>query len=562
MQGFIGIARAVTLSCCALLLAPALPSQAAETKPRNVVFILVDDLRFDALGFLTKGLETPNLDFLAQNGAYFPNAVVNSSLCSPSRATILTGMNVRNHGVVDNNQSSEAGLTFFPRYLQQAGYQTGFFGKWHMGSADTPRPGFDRWVSFAGQGNYFPTDHLSPEQIAKGRRNMLNVDGREAQQKGYITDELTDYAMDWLEHRRDPNKPFFLYLSHKAVHVYPSPPPRYAHQYDKLEIELPASVANTEENNRGKPMWVRNTRNSWHGIDFPYHTNQDFREYVRDYYRTLSPVDESLGRILAYLRDSGLTDNTVIIFTSDNGFLIGDHGLIDKRNAYEPSIHVPMLMYAPGLVAPHQVLKPMVRNLDIAPTILDIAHITPPPQFEGRSFLPLAAGTMTADKWPKLDFVYEYYWEWNFPETPTTFAIERDGVKYIQYHGIWDIEELYDLNKDSGEMHNLIDDPAYLGRKVELRAALYKGLANSEGKHVIPYTARYSEGQVFRSASDGLKAADFPAKWLRPANAPDRDNDFLPDSPEKKKADDEHRAVRPWLLDWPDNPKGPAYPPD
>jgi arylsulfatase A-like enzyme len=552
----------VALSSCALLLASALPSRAAETKPRNVVFILVDDLRFDALGFLTKGLETPNLDFLAKNGAYFPNAVVNSSLCSPSRATILTGMNVRNHGVVDNNQSSEAGLNFFPKYLQQAGYQTGFFGKWHMGSADTPRPGFDRWVSFAGQGNYFPTDHLSPEQIAKGQRNMLNVDGQEVPQKNYITDELTDYAMDWLQHRRDPKKPFFLYLSHKAVHVYPSPPPRYAHQYDKLEIELPASSANTEENYRGKPMWVRNTRNSWHGIDFPYHTNQDFREYVRDYYRTLSPVDESLGRILAYLRDNGLTENTVIIFTSDNGFLIGDHGLIDKRNAYEPSIHVPMLMYGPGLVAPHQVLKPMVRNLDIAPTILDIAHVAPPQQFEGRSFLPLATGTSAAGTWPSQDFVYEYYWEWNFPETPTTFAIERDGVKYIQYHGIWDIEELYDLNKDPTEMRNLIDDPAYLANKVELRTALYKGLTNNQGKHMIPYTARYSEGQVFRSASDGLKAADFPAKWLRPPNSPDRDNDFLPDTPEKKKADDAHRAVQPWLLDWPDNPKGPAYPAD
>ena len=519
--------RAALLAAFCLIpsCSPLTPQATTKAQPaahRNIVFVLLDDLRFDAMGFLTPGLETPNIDFLAKHGVYFPNAVVTTSLCSPSRATILTGRTTANHGIVDNNNSSEDGLVFFPTYLQQAGYQTGFFGKWHMGnSTDAPRAGFDKWVSFKGQGTYFPTDALTPAQKAKGEVQMLNVDGKEVPRAGYITDELTDYALTWLKQERDPSKPFFLYLSHKAVHSDPLPSTKYADQYKDLDIKLPASMANTEANNRGKPMWVRNQRNSWHGVDFPYHSDQDLRDYVRQYYRTLSPVDESLGRILAYLREANLDKNTLIVFYSDNGFLFGDHGLIDKRNAYEPSVRVPLVMYAPGLLPEGVTNTTRVRNLDMAPTFLAAADVARPSQFEGRSFLDTASGAISPAAWNAPDFIYSYYWEWTFPHTPTTFAIESGTTKYIQYHGVWDIEELYDLSKDPDELNNLIDDPKWLATKVDLRNRLYAGLANQNGQHVVPYTKRTAEGIVWRN-KNGARAADFPAKWLKAPNRPDK----------------------------------------
>ncbi|WP_339545861.1 sulfatase family protein [Pseudomonas sp. RA_35y_Pfl2_P32] len=516
-----------------------------KTPPRNMVFILVDDLRFDGMGFLQPGLQTPNIDQLAKGGAYFPNAVVTSALCSPSRATILTGQTARTHGVIDNNNSSEKGLTFFPRYLQQAGYQTALIGKWHMGAeTDEPRPGFDKWVSFKGQGNYFPTDFLSPAAMKAGVVHTFNVDGKVVPQKGYITDELTDYAMHWLEKERDTSKPFFLYLSHKAVHNFPRPPERYKGQYKDATFKLPESAVDTPENKIGKPMWVQNQRNSWHGLDFFYHSNVKMTDYLKDYYATLSPVDDSVGRIMEYLRKNNLEKNTMVVFYSDNGYLIGDHGLIDKRNAYEGSIKVPLVVYAPGLI-PAGVTNPVrVRNLDIAPTLLDVAGVEAPPQFEGKSVLEVASGRLPVGDWKVPDFVYEYYWEWTYPMTPTTFAIQRDQMKYIQYQGIWDIEELYDLESDPREMHNLIDEPRYLETKTALRKALFEQMANADGKHVVPFTERYSRGAV-RRHREGPGAAPFPDQWLVEPNRLDRFNDQLADTPAKLKAEQEGRIYFP-----------------
>ena len=409
-------------------LAQEAPATALPHNRPNVIFVLVDDLRFDGLGFLQPQLRTPNLDRMAREGMYFPNTVVTSSLCSPSRATILTGQTARNHLVVDNNHSSEQGLTFFPQYLQEAGYQTGFFGKWHMGDdTDAPRAGFDRWVSFRGQGTYWPT--TPPSTVVA----QLNIDGQHVPQRGYITDELTDYALDWLSNGRNQSRPFFLYLSHKAVHSDPLPAPQYAHQYDGVDFPLPASAANTPENYEGKPRWVYEQRNTWHGIDFFYNSDVRMSDYLRYYYGALSSVDDSMGRIFAYLQEHGLSENTIVVFTSDNGYLIGEHGLIDKRNAYQASVRVPFLVWGPGLIPAGQVNQARLRNLDFAPTFLELAGAPIPRQFEGSSAAGLWTGRMSPAQWQPGDFIYEYYWEYNFPHTPTTFAITRGDMKYIQY---------------------------------------------------------------------------------------------------------------------------------
>ena len=287
-------------------------------------------------------------------------------------------------------------------------------------------------------------------------------------------------------------------------------------------------------------MWVYNQRNTWHGIDFFYTPTMKMTDYLKGYYATLSAVDDSVGRLLAYLKDSGLEKDTMIVFTSDNGFLIGDHGLIDKRNAYEGSVRIPMVVYAPGLV-PAGVTNPgRVTTLDFAPTFLDLAHVARPPQFEGRSALPLLSGEVAATDWKPQDFVYEYYWEWNFPMTPTTFAIERDRMKYIQYHGVYDIEELYDLARDPDEMRNLIDDPSQLQTKIALRKALFDHLADAGGRRAVPFTERFSRGSVRRNRA-GTGAAPFPDGWLVEPNRPDRYDDLFPDSEAKLKAEKEGR---------------------
>ncbi|HUD31023.1 MAG TPA: sulfatase [Novosphingobium sp.] len=531
--------RAMLGAACLAAFGTTLPAAAKDAPPRNIIFVLVDDLRYDGLGFLQPGLiHTPNIDRMAKEGTYFPNAVVTSALCSPSRATILTGQTARNHGVVDNNDSPEAGLTFFPSYLRQAGYQTAFFGKWHMGaSTDAPRPGFDKWVSFIGQGNYWPS------KVNTGQSSPnLNVDGRSVPQQGYITDELTNYAMDWLTKERDPKKPFFLYLSHKGVHSDPLPAPRHAHQYDRAKFSLPASAANTAENNAGKPLWVQNQRNTWHGIDFFYNADVPMTEYLKYYYGTLSAIDDSLGRIMAYLHKHHLEKDTLVVFTSDNGYMIGEHGLIDKRNAYEASIRVPLLVWEPGTIPAGKVNSGRIRNLDFAPTFLEVAGAAAPAQFEGTSAWKLWEGQLPEAQWKPGDFVYEYYWEHNFPMTPTTFAIERDRVKYIQYHGVYDTEELYDLKADPDEMHNLITVPAWAEKRQELRLALYDQLANREGRHVVPYARRTAQGAL-RRGIDGPRAADFPAEWYIKPNPTDRFDPNLPDTPAKLKAQAEGRPM-------------------
>ncbi len=505
-------------------LAASISSQEA---PPNIIFILTDDQRYDELGFINPVLQTPHMDDLAAEGVHFSNAFVTTSLCSPSRASILTGQMMHNHGVIDNNRPLPEGLELFPERLRAAGYQTALIGKWHMGGdIAQPRPEFDFWVSFPGQGSYFPTD-------AFGQKVMLNVNGQEIPQAGYITDELTDYALDFLN-GRDPDKPFFLYLSHKAVHLTFEPAERHRQQYSDAPIEL----GEPPRDDADVPRWVINQRNSWHGSEFPYHSDLALTEFVRDYHRTLSAVDDSIGRLRDWLMEHGLSRNTVIVLMGDNGFLFGEHGLIDKRNAYEESIRVPLLVMAPEVYRAGQVVEKMVANIDIAPTLLALAGVDIPDHYDGRSFahLPASAirsGSPAADHPPWRDaLAYEYYWEFNYPQTPTVFALRTERYKYIQYHGVWDTEEIYDLRADPSESRNLIDDPALLQVKVDMRKRLYAELADRRGGHTIPYSEKFNQGAVFRHP-ERSRVAESPEKWLRRGDAPDRWEHVIPDGPEK-----------------------------
>ena len=462
--------------------------------PRNIVLVLADDHRYDAMGFLGHPfLETPNLDAIAREGVHFSNAIVTTALCSPSRASILTGLYAHRHRVVDNNNPVSDGLTFFPQWLQAAGYQTAFVGKWHMGrDSDEPQRGFDHWVSFLGQGTY----------LQEGQ--TLNVDGERVARRDYITDELTDYAVAWLR-RRDPGRPFFLYLSHKAVHSDFVPAARHQGRYAGESVPEPPSES-PSANGDGQPMWVKNQRNSWHGVEFPYHSRLDVDEYQRRYAETLLAVDDSVGRVLETLRAEGALDSTLVLYLGDNGFAFGEHGLIDKRTAYEESMRVPMLARAPGLLPAGRTVSAVVANIDVAPTLLEAAGLKPPSDLDGRSFLQIATGN--AAGW-RNEVLYEYFWERNFPQTPTIHALRGERYKYIRYHGIWDSDELYDLEADPSEMRNLIRDPAHAKTVEEMNERLFRLLEESEGLTIPLGPDRGAQLNLRRR--DGSRAADFPA---------------------------------------------------
>jgi N-acetylglucosamine-6-sulfatase len=446
---------------------------ATASAQKNVVFILADDHRYDFMGFMEGApdfLETPALDRMAAEGMHLRNAFVTTALCSPSRASILTGQYAHRHGIVDNTSPIPEGTQFFPEDLQEVGYKTAFIGKWHMGEEDDrPQPGFDQWVSFRGQGVY--------------ENPVLNVNGKRVERKGYTTDLLTDYAMDWLKEQEGESEPFFLYLSHKAVHAEFIPAERHAGQYADVKIPYPATMANTESNYRGKPNWVREQRYSWHGVDFAYHGAMDFDAFYRSYAETLLAVDNSVARVLGYLEDNNLAKDTLVIYMGDNGFLMGEHGLIDKRNAYEESTRVPMLAWSPGTIKAGTTAEALVRNIDVASTVLELASAKTDIEMDGESFLPLLRGHKP--KAQDREFLYEYYWEHAFPHTPTTLALRGERFKYIYYHGIWDQNELYDLKADPEERHNLINVPAFQQVVKDMNRRLFDRL-EADGALQIP----------------------------------------------------------------------------
>jgi len=471
--------------------------------PKNIVFILSDDHRYDFMGFTGKlpWLQTPSLDRLAAEGAYFPNAFVTTALCSPSRASILTGLYSHTHTVVDNTAPDPGNLIFFPEYLEAAGYQTGFFGKWHMGShTDEPQPGFSHWESFPGQGVYYgPT---------------LNINGERVEYDGstYITDLLTDHALQWMENR-DSEQPFFLYLSHKAVHSQFQPAERHeGHYHDQQPVyppsfetpqygipELPTG-SDAEQPLSGTdyygtkrlPDWVKNQRESWHGVDHMYHGQINFEEFYQLYTETLMGIDESVGAVLDYLDANGLADDTLVIYMGDNGFSFGEHGLIDKRHFYEESVKVPLLVRWPERLEGGPPIEKLVQNIDIAPTLLEAAGLAVPDYMQGSSMLPL----LTREEVPWRDRIfYEYYWEQAFPQTPTMFGVRTERYKYIRYHGVWDTNEFYDLSNDPDEMQNLIAEPEYQDLIRDFAGQIYNWLEETGGMQIpLKDTVNYRFG--------------------------------------------------------------------
>jgi len=448
--------------------------QISGVQKRNIIFVLSDDHRYDFFGFTGKvpWLKTPNLDKLALDGAYMSNAFVTNSLCSPNRVSIVTGQYSHVHKVVDNAASDPGDLIYFPQYLQEDGYQTSFFGKWHIINADDmPKPGFDHWESFKGQGVYFnPTLNINGEMVKYNDST-------------YITDLLTEHALNWLKHR-DKNRPFFLYLSHKAVHANFEPASRHKGLYKSQKLPLPQTYWQTlsdEYKKLGWPDWVKQQRYSWHGVDYMYHIHPDIDEIVQRYCETLMGVDESVGTIMDYLEKEGLDKSSLVVYMGDNGFSWGEHGLIDKRHFYEESVKVPLIVHCPDIFQGKKTVKKMVQNVDIAPTVLKAAGLEKPDYMPGESFLRLLNSDTT--NWRDKIF-YEYYWEYDFPMTPTVFSVRTDKYKYIRYYGIWDSNELYDLENDPYEMVNLIEQPEYKEVAEGLVGELYDWLESTGGMQI------------------------------------------------------------------------------
>ena len=468
--------RTPALAFVSLVLATT--SFAAAPTPRpNVLFILCDDLRPDALGcYGSKHVKTPHIDRLAAGGVRFTSGFCTTSLCSPSRASILTGLYAHAHGVRNNFTELPASLPTWPGRLREQGYATGYCGKWHMGEDnDSPRPGFDWFVSHKGQGKYFDTE--------------WNVNGqRHETPKGYYTTVVTDYAADWLA-RRPSGKPWALCIGHKAPHSFYFPEEQYKHAFDEVRVPYPQSAFHLD----GQPDWIRQRLPTWHGIygplfewrkQFPDTRPEgvrDFENMVHAYWGTVLSVDDSVGRLVQLLESRGELENTLIIFMGDNGLLEGEHGMVDKRTMHEPSIRIPIIARGPGLPA-GKVVERQVVTEDIAPSVLDLCGAPTLEKAHGRSWKALC--NQGDPDW-RTAWLYEYNYEKQFPYTPNIRGIRTDRFKFVHYpHGDGTADrhlpEMYDLAADPDERNNLAVDPAHAATRADLERQL-AGLLTSFG---------------------------------------------------------------------------------
>ncbi len=475
---------------CMLTLIAARAALAAE-RP-NVLFILTDDQRWDCVSLNPRStIATPNIDRLGHEGVYFPNHFCTTSLCSPSRASILSGLYAHTHGVANNFTEYPEDMPTWPSELQNSGYETAYIGKYHMGEKnDDVRGGFDYFVTHKGQGQYFD--------------NVFRFTGGESRLvKGYYTTVVTDMAEDWLK-KRDGDKPWALMIGHKAPHSFYFPEKKYEHAFDHVNVPYPASAFMIDDND----PWYEQRLDTWHGIYGPLFdwrknwpdTSREgvaaFANMNRAYWGTILSVDDSVGRLYQLLADRGELDNTLFVFTSDNGLLAGEHGMVDKRTAHEPSIRIPLVVRYPGLTpADHpRVVEQMTLTTDFAASILDICDLPPVKKSHGRSWKKLASGQPDPG-WRK-SMLYHYNYEKQFPYTPNVRAVRTDDWKYVRYpHGDGSPDrhkaDLFHLATDPDEATNLVNDPRYAAKVAELKAELERLLVETDA---VPDTMPLDEG--------------------------------------------------------------------
>jgi arylsulfatase A-like enzyme len=431
----------------------------AQTKRPNIVFIMSDDHAAHAISaYGSRLIKTPNIDRLANEGMKLENCFVTNSICTPSRAAILTGKYSHLNGVPVFNHIDNA-QPMLQKYLQQAGYYTGMVGKWHLGGNDPIRPdegkptGFDYWNILPGQGAYF-----DPVMIEMGERKKLT---------GYTTDIITDVAIDFVKNRPQ-DKPFFLMYHHKAPHRNWQPDEKHRKQFENYDPPIPATF---DDDYKGKADAAR--QSTMHidadlndtdlkmkppeGLGGAELKRWKFKRYMQDYLACVAAVDDNIGRFLDWLDKNGLADNTIVIYTSDQGFFLGEHNFFDKRFMYEESLRMPFLIRWPGKIKPGSVSKGMTLNVDFAPTLLDAAGVKAPADMQGRSFLPLLEGKTPRD-W-RTAMYYRYYHPLHH-NVAAHYGIRTDRYKLIYFNKLnqW---ELYDLRKDPLEMRNVYGDPSY-----------------------------------------------------------------------------------------------------
>ena len=467
----------------------------------NIIFIMADDHASHTMScYDSKVNKTANLDRLAREGIRFTNCSCTNSICAPSRAVILTGKHSHLNGQTDNTIRFDGSQQTFPKLLQKASYQTAMIGKWHLKS---PPTGFDYWNILPGQGHYY-----NPVMIEMGRRKKLT---------GYVTDIITDCCLNWIrDHQK--NKPFCLMCHHKASHRIWEPGPKHMRMYDDITIPEPdtffddyrtrSDAAREQDMRLGDILTKRDLKlipprdlneqqlKVWNAAYEPKNeafrkanlTGRDllrwkYQRFIKDYLRCIASVDDNVGRLLDYLDESGLSKNTIVIYTSDQGFFVGDHGWLDKRFMYKESFKMPLLVRYPGNIKPDKVSDDLVQNLDFAPTFLDYAGVKTPGDMQGRSLRPIMESN-TPNDWRKSVF-YHYY------EYPSWSMVKRHyGIRTMRYklmHFYYDIDawELYDLQKDPDELNNVYDDPAYAGPIKLLKIELQR-LRNKYNDHGDP----------------------------------------------------------------------------